>query len=96
VSGNKGRMQQLQQQQQLLFMSQLGQMNSGFAADKASIDASQEAERQRIQSQVDQEEQQKQAAIKKAAQKPFVRPAVVTSPFGLLSQANTASRTFLS
>jgi hypothetical protein len=95
VSGNKARMQKRQEEQQLMMFNQILSMQRNSASEQAGIVDAQEAERLRIEAKVKEEEAQKQAAIRKKANAPFVRSSVVTSPFGLLSTAQTASRTFL-
>lgn len=80
--------------QQQLMAAQFQQMQTQSA--EATAAASEKLKKERadaLAAEVAAEENRK-AEAKKKAEAPFVRQSVVTSPFGLASGANTASRSF--
>lgn len=84
-------MQAIQQQQ---FTASLQQMQSESAEAARVASQKQAQERAAALAAEQAAEAERQAAAKKKAEASFVRKSVVTSPFGLTSQANTASRSF--
>lgn len=93
MSGNPQRKMQQQQEQQLFSTLASFQRDQAAAENAATQQAN--ADRARISAQVAAEEQAAQDAAKKKSSQPLVRSSIVTSPFGLLSNPNVASRTFL-
>lgn len=83
---------------QAIQSAQFQQLFSSMQAESqaAQAAASKKAEEERAAALAAEQaaEAARQAAAKKKAEAPFVRKSIVTSPFGLTSGANTASRSF--
>lgn len=93
MSGNPQRRMQQQQEQQLF--SSLFSMQREQAAAEAAATERANADRARIQATIAAEDAERERLVKEKASKPLVRSSIMTSPFGLLTNPNTASRTFL-
>lgn len=79
-----------QSEQNAYFAMQLGEMQRQSAAATAAAAEQQKKEREKILAAEQAAEQARKDEARKKAEAPFIRKSVVTSPFGLLTDANTA------
>lgn len=79
-----------QAEQNAYFATTLAEMQQKSSAASAALMEEQKKEREKILAAEQAAEQARKDEARKKAEAPFVRKSIVTSPFGLLTDANTA------